>query len=62
MTKKPAKKKKDGKNILYSHPGASFGGFVFQNLSFEDANMLVKTIEEYSKQNKFKSNLRTFIN
>ena len=45
--------KKDGKNILYSHPGASFGGFVFQNLSFEDANMLVKTIEEYSKQNKF---------
>ena len=45
--------KKDGKNILYSHPGASFGGFVFQNLSFEDANMLVKTIDEYSKQNKF---------
>ncbi len=45
--------KSNGIKTLYSHPGASYGGFVFENLSYDDANMLVNTIEEYSKQNKF---------
>ena len=43
----------NGKNTLYSHPGASFGGFVFQNISFEDANNLIIILEQYSINNKF---------
>ena len=31
----------NGIKILQSHPGASFGGFVFNFLSFEDANLLI---------------------
>jgi hypothetical protein len=45
--------KKNGKNVLYSHPGASFGGFVLHNISFEDANNMVIILEQYSIQNKF---------
>jgi len=47
--------KKNGKNILYSHPGASFGGFVLHKISFEDANNLVIILEQYSIQNKFET-------
>ena len=40
-------------NILHSHPGASFGGFIFIKLSFEDADSIVKALENYCSQNKF---------
>ena len=33
---------KDGKKVLSSHPGASYGGFVYKSdLSFKDAHELV---------------------
>ena len=44
---------KDNKNILYSHPGASFGGFVYNHLSYEDADMIVQIIKKYCIQNSF---------
>ena len=43
----------NGTKILHSHPGASFGGFVFNFLSFEDANLLITTFEKYCKDKKF---------
>ena len=39
--------------FLHSHPGASFGGFVFIKLSLEDAESIVKGLENYCCQNKF---------
>lgn len=41
------------KKVLYSHPGASFGGFVCNNLSFEKYNNMILALEEYSIKNNF---------
>ena len=37
----------NNKNILYSHPGASYGGFVYDEISYEDADEMVKLMDKY---------------
>ena len=51
----PAAVIKDSKkNILYSHPGASFGGIVYnQNLNFITYNNIISCLEQYCIKNKF---------
>ena len=44
---------KDNKKILFSHPGASFGGLVYQKLIFNDAKIIIDLIENYSKEHGF---------
>ncbi len=39
-------------NCLYSHPGASFGGLVYNQLSFKDCKEIIALIIEYAKENK----------
>ena len=39
-------------NGLYSHPGASFGGLVYNQLSFKDCKEIIELIIEYAKENK----------
>ena len=39
------------KKILFSHPGASFGGIVYQNLSFEDCWTIIELIEQVALEN-----------
>ena len=41
------------KNVLYSHPGASFGGFIYSNLSYDDIQLILEKLEEYSLNNNF---------
>lgn len=41
---------RDGKRILTSHPGASYGGFVYSsNLDFKEAHELVNILLDYGK-------------
>ena len=48
----PAAIKQEGnKKILFSHPGASFGGIVYKNISFEDCNIIIKLIEHEAQHN-----------
>ena len=35
------------KRILFSHPGASFGGFVYQKLNFRESEAIIKTLEKF---------------
>ena len=39
-------------NCLYSHPGASFGGLIYNQLSFKDCKEIIALIIEYAKENK----------
>ena len=39
-------------NCLYSHPGASFGGLVYNQLSFKACTQIIELIIEYAHQNK----------
>ena len=48
-----AKITEKNKNILYSHPGASFGGFVYNHLSYEDADIIIEVMKKYCIQNSF---------
>jgi len=41
------------KKILYSHPGASFGGIVYKNISYQDAKEVIKIITNYCIENSF---------
>ena len=41
-------------NKLYSHPGASFGGFVYNKISFEIAQKMIDLLINYSIRNKIK--------
>jgi len=43
------------KKILCSHPGATFGGFIYDDLTFEDANEIVVNLFEYCKTKVFAS-------
>lgn len=44
---------RDGKKILSSHPGASYGSFVYQSdLNFREAHDLVEYLLEYAKDKK----------
>ncbi len=48
----PAAIKQEGKKkILFSHPGASFGGIVYKNISFEECNIIIKLIEHEAHHN-----------
>lgn len=38
---------RDGKKILHSHPGASFGGFVFKNPYYSEIEEIIDLFEEY---------------
>jgi len=50
------KKEKDGKIILSSHSGASYGGFVHkQNLNLEESFALVESLISFSKNSNFDS-------
>ncbi len=44
---------RNGKKVLHSHPGASYGGFVFQHISFDDAKYLIQSLENYLQKNSF---------
>ena len=39
-------------NCLYSHPGASFGGFVYNDLSFDSSKKMVELLIQYACKNK----------
>ncbi|MBC8214705.1 MAG: GNAT family N-acetyltransferase [Candidatus Marinimicrobia bacterium] len=43
----------NNRKILYSHPGASFGGFVINKISYQIADEIIKLTTEYCKQNNF---------
>ena len=43
----------NGDKILFSHPGASFGGIIQQNHSLADTLEIISLIEEYAKKNHF---------
>lgn len=43
----------EGKKILYSHPGASFGGFVYGKSSFDMLHEVIKKLEAYLEKNNF---------
>lgn len=47
--------KDESGTVLHSHPGATFGGFIYDQLSFEDANLVVELLSEYCKSEKFTS-------
>ncbi len=40
---------KESKKILFSHPGSSFGGFVYHKLIFNDAEVIIDLFENYVK-------------
>ena len=41
-------------DVLYSHPGASFGGFIYNQLSFEFGSKIVELLLEFAQQNNLK--------
>ena len=43
----------NGKKIYYSHPGASFGGIVYEKPSFEIFQQIILSFEGYLKENQF---------
>jgi hypothetical protein len=49
----PAAKNGIDESILYSHPGASFGGFIFNNISFQESNLILNNLDNYCKDNNF---------
>ena len=38
--------------ILHSHPGASYGGFVYTQLTFKDCEIIIEILEQYLYNNK----------
>ena len=48
-----AKQQKKSKKILFSHPGASFGGIVYRNLTYEDCQKILELIEKEALENNF---------
>ena len=40
--------------ILHSHPGASFGGFIHNDLSFESSNQMIDQLIDSAKENNLK--------
>lgn len=43
----------NNKTILHSHPGASYGGFVYNDLSYEDGDEIIQIINKYCKRHLF---------
>jgi len=49
-----ARRPGDGENLLVSHPGASFGGFVVKgDLSLKNASLLVEALISHGRENQF---------
>ena len=48
-----AKQQKKSKKILFSHPGASFGGVVYRDLTYEDCQKILELIEKEALENNF---------
>ena len=42
-------------NMLKSHPGASYGGFVYKKLSFNNCDLILKSLNKYCLSNNIKS-------
>ena len=43
-------------NVLYSHPGSSYGGIVFKNnVDFKTINDIIQSVDDYCYSQKFKS-------
>ncbi len=54
----PAAEIQEGhQKVLFSHPGASFGGFIVNRISYSDADELLLSFEAYCRKEKFQ---RTF--
>ena len=49
--------KKNGIKILHSHPGASYGGFIYYKLNFGESEGMLESFEKYLENKKFN---RTF--
>jgi len=43
----------DGKKTLHSHPGASYGGFIFGKLSYNEADEIIELFEDYCRSQGF---------
>ncbi|MDO9548063.1 MAG: GNAT family N-acetyltransferase, partial [Candidatus Marinimicrobia bacterium] len=43
----------DGEKVLHSHPGASYGGFVFEKLGYGDADEILELFESYCRKQGF---------
>ena len=41
-------------NVLHSHPGASFGGFIHNDLSFDSSNLMIELIIQEATKNDLK--------
>lgn len=48
-----AERNLDGEKVLHSHPGASYGGFVFGKLSYGDADKILSLFESYCREQRF---------
>lgn len=46
---------RNGEKVLHSHPGASFGGFVFKNPYYSEVEEIIDSFEEYCISNGFDS-------
>ena len=44
----------NSEKVLYSHPGASYGGFVYNDISYADAEEIINLIDIYCINNNFK--------
>ena len=47
----------NGPDELFSHPGASFGGIVTQEISLSNLLEIIDLIESYAKENNFCKNV-----
>lgn len=47
--------KENKKQILFSHPGASFGGFILNRISYSDSEAVIQAFERYCRQLEFNS-------
>jgi len=43
----------DGEKVLHSHPGASYGGFVFEQLGYGDTDEVLELFESYCREQGF---------
>ena len=46
---------KNKKIILFSHPGASYGGIIYNNLNFKQCNEIIDLLKNYCKKNNISS-------
>ena len=44
----------NNEKVLYSHPGASYGGFVYNDISYADAEEIINLIDIYCIKNNYK--------